>query len=268
MSQVQTSFVTVTVTTISGTPVPTYNATQLAEFDNQKQTGQIIALVVLGLFGLLGLIMLFCAGILRLKRPPKPAMTENPDAVRHGRGAFLPVIGRKNRKSTFNSSNNASTVGLRGGGASMGYDTPQARRLSMWAEGGNIYPRPLPSPPLPPMQGRSLSAAPTGRIPAPHHMSRASSSNSVESIHSPEDGFATRYYEATPMEAVPLHAAPPRALPTIVHVTQSPRMEVARLANDDVRSATPISPTEEPFARGIPRYQHRGIELYDRAMYV
>jgi hypothetical protein len=270
MSQVQSIFITVT-TTVSGTPQPTLNPTQLRDLQVSKNTGQIIALAVLGLFVFLALLMLICWGILRARRPPPPPQIENPDTVRHGRGAFLPIIGGKNRRSTASGlgvpgsrgkGNNNSTQTLVGQ-----HETTQTRRLSMWAE--NPYTPSIPSPPLFAAHTRSSSAASLDRSGPDHQRSISSSSDSTSSTRSVTQGFVTRYYDGGSMDFVPLASPPPPMMsPKFGHVNHAPRVEAGRFSFDGEQRVSPIVSPLHQTALGIARYhQGSGVGWHDDAVY-
>jgi hypothetical protein len=268
MSQVSSIFITVT-TTVSGTPAPTLNATELHKLELSKETGQIVALTSLALFGFLALLLLVCWGILRLRRPRPPPVIENPDAVQQGRDAFLPIIGGRNRKSTISSLGTA----VRGGGngdsrqSLVGYQPPQSRRPSMWAD-ESPYTPPIPSPPLFTAHTRPSSAASVERMSARHQRARStSSSGSTASIHSVNHGFATRYYGNGSMDFIPLESPPPPTVsPRFGHVDHSLRVEVGRSSFEEQR-VNPLVWSEELNALGIARYPRESSGLHDGMMY-
>ena len=277
MSQVTSIFITVTAT-VTGSAVPTMNSTQLHELDVSKQTGQIVALVVLGLFVFLALMLLLCWGILCIRRPKPEPMSENPDVVRHGRGAFLPIIGRGKRKSN-------AGLEAASGGASEGANSrsslikhnvaPRGRRLSMWADEAGTSTDPIPSPPILPMHSRSTSSTDSvGLHGEDNHrsISNASSVSRYSVVPQEHHGYVPQYHDnRSGMESIPLDGPstmPPAIPPKIGRIDRtSPQYEHLNYDLEDRRVSPIVSPIED--VRGGIRYpQHSHFnEPYNNGMY-
>ena len=144
MSSIQTVFVTVTAT---GTPIPSLNATQQAALKNSETVGQWAALSIFGAYILFGICVFVGYLIRRATRPPPQPSTENPDTIKHGKGAFLPRVPGQKRNTLVKKSTMESTW--------TPVSEPRNSRISMFAEDhpysavSPVEPSPpLPSPPL------------------------------------------------------------------------------------------------------------------------
>lgn len=276
----QTNFVTVTVT-ISGSAVPTMNATEKAELRESKETGQIVALVALGIFGLLALVLLCCWGVLCLRRPRKQPkiMTENPDGVRKGKGAFLPIIGRGKRKSHSGAGLEAARGGrsastskqsLAGNAAA-----PAGRRLSMWAEENGSSTPSMPSPPTLAAHSRSSSTASVERVSRYEHH-RSTSNLSSQSSHTDPPaqnyGHAGPYHDSvTALTSVPIDGPgilPPVVPPKVGRVDRAtPRWETTN-SHHEQRVSPIVSPIEDQRFGGSNHLYEGGMtRAYDSGMY-
>jgi len=277
MSQAASNFFTVTVTVTTNSAVPTMNATQKHELNESKQTGQIVALVVLGLFVFLALMLLLCWSVLCCRRPRPQPMTENQDAIRHGRGAFLPIIGRGKRKSE---------VGLeaaRGGGSQSANSrssfishnvAPRGRRLSMWADEANTSVEPIPSPPILPTHSRSTSSTDSIERFDPHRtVSDASSRSIYSAVPIGAHGHREAYHDnAAGMESIPLEEQPmmpPTVPPKISRHDRGLQRGEHSSYGFEGREISPVVSPLEDMRPGMIRYPQHGRmdRTYDSGIY-
>jgi hypothetical protein len=287
MSQISI-FITVTKT-VTGSAVPTLNATQIREMQETKEKGQIVALVALGFFVLLALVLLTCWGVLRMRRPKPQPVAVNPDMVRHGSGAFLPIIRgrRKLSKVGWEASRPRGSIAtsqqtLVGTGTTP--QTPGARRISMWADEALSSTPSIPEAPLASTHSRAPSTESIQQHESRYGHDRTDSNISSQSTvstpsypsyHSHQGyGYVPQYHEnASSMDVIPLGSQQLPIVPPKISLAEHgrPRVEPTRVGYDRGVVSPVVSPIDDtrmgisrypPYDGGRPRHYGIGSDMY------